>query len=278
MGRTYSAAAWGEITPDFIVRQHQCRDCGFVFFDPRLAGGELFYREASREEYYASLRPEFVRAATFARRRGLRRILDVGCGDGAFLAYAQRQGLEVQGIELNQVAAERARREGYTVHSRLLQELTPALTGGPFDLITLFQVLEHVPEPVRTLTEAKRLLGPAGVIAIAVPNTDDFFRFCPWDPAQWPPHHISHWRRCDLKRLAQAAGFAVVSCGGDILYGSDLKQGWALHNRLAPLIHRRPYPGSEILPAVVSQIYRKLGLKFVMPRWGRSIYAFLQAV
>jgi SAM-dependent methyltransferase len=275
-GNEFSDDALRNLPDDVAVVLHECRQCGFAFFDASLAGGESFYRELDREGYYCPTRPEFARSIEFARQKKLKRILDVGCGSGAFLDLVKGAGFEACGIELNQSAAEKARAKGHFVFENLLHELDPVKTGGGFDLITFFQVLEHVSDPVAIMKEAKTLLNPNGFISAAVPSADGIYRLVPYDPHQWPPHHISRWRIADFTRLAEAAGMKLIESGGDILFGRQIEQAWNLHNRLAPVVGKRKLWGGKILPKVISLVYRKAGLKYIFPSWGSSIYGYFQ--
>jgi SAM-dependent methyltransferase len=151
-------------------------------------------------------------------------------------------------------------------------------TRAGFDLITFFQVVEHLPDPVTTLKQATALLNPGGYISVAVPSADGVYRLVPWDPHQWPPHHISRWHLKDFGQLARAVPLRLVESGGDILVGSQLEYFWNLHNRLAPALGEPPRWGRETLPAVISFLYRKTGMKFVFPKWGCSIYACFQKI
>lgn len=276
MGHGFSDGAWDKIAPQFEVELCQCTRCGFTFFDPALAGNEMFYRELEHKNYFCPSRPEFATTLNFIRQRQVRRILDVGCGSGAFLDMARQSGYETYGLELNQAAAEKARVKGHVIYQSLLHELDSEKTSGTFDLITLFQVLEHVSDPVGVIKQAAAVLRPGGFISIAVPSADGVYRLAPLDPHQWPPHHISRWRHKDFVQLAHASGLNLFKSGGDILLGSEIKHLWELHNRLAPLVGCSSYWGGKTLPAIISLVYRKTGMKYLFPHWGNSIYGFFQ--
>jgi SAM-dependent methyltransferase len=276
LGHEFTSDAWGQIHEHFSVKLYCCRRCGFAFFNPGLTGNEAFYRQMEHAEYYTPNRPEFPRTLEFAGKKGRRRILDVGCGSGSFLDLAKQAGYETCGIELNGQAAAKARAGGHVVFEQLLHELNLTQTGEAFDLITLFQVLEHLSDPVGVLKQASALLKPGGFISIAVPSVEGIYRLIPFDPHQWPPHHVSRWRRKDFAQLARATDLKLVECGGDILLGSGIGHAWKLHNSLAPVMGRRGYPGGEMLPRIISFVYRKTGLKFIFPRWGYSLYAHFQ--
>src|SRR5260370_23952695 len=140
-GHEWTPQAWGKIVEDYPVVMWRCQRCGFLFFDPSLAGNETFYREAESPGYYSDARPEFHRSLGFMRGRGLNRVLDVGCGSGAFLDLARQAGHATFGLELNPAAAKKAGAKGHTIYRQLLDQLDRTQTAGGFDVITLFQVL-----------------------------------------------------------------------------------------------------------------------------------------
>ncbi len=274
--REFSPEAWGPLTPETAVDLFRCANCGFTFFDPRFAGGEALYRELEDPTYYTGARPEFQRTIEFARKHHLHRVLDVGCGAGAFLDQARAAGLETVGLELNKTAAAVARAKGHPIFDVLLHEIDPAQAGSKFDLITLFQVVEHVTEPVAVMRAAAARLNLGGFISIAVPSEDGLLKYVRWDPHQWPPHHTSRWRKADFQQLAAAAGLEVVESGGDVLQGGDFAYWWKFHSELARCIGRKPLPGGNIAPNILSFIYRKTGMKYLMPHWGSSIYGYFR--
>ncbi|MDE1928441.1 MAG: class I SAM-dependent methyltransferase, partial [Burkholderiales bacterium] len=95
-------------------------------------------------------------------RRG--RLLDVGCAAGFFLAEA-RAHYEVQGVELSAWSSAWAREQlGLPVHTGTLQQA--ALEAGRYDVVTLWDVIEHVPDPVPLLSEAARVLAPGGSVVL----------------------------------------------------------------------------------------------------------------
>jgi SAM-dependent methyltransferase len=278
LGFNLQPEAMGGIHDDSKIILWCCADCGFEFFDPKLAGNSLFYQCLQSEEYYTPDRPEFYRTIRFAASKGLKNVLDVGCGAGSFLDRARAAGLQTFGLELNPTAAGKARAKGHTIFDKLLPDVPADACPGGFDLITLFQVLEHVPDPVGIIKQASARLKPGGYVSIAVPSKAGFLRFVPWDPAQWPPHHISRWCLQDFKTLSRQTGLRLIGSGGDMLLGAGMEQQIHLHHRLASVLGRRPRTRPSSWPGIVSWIYRKSGMKFIAPRWGSSIYACLQKI
>lgn len=275
-GREFSEEAWKDLPEDRPITLQQCSQCGFSFFEPSLAGGEKFYLELEGQNYYSTGRQEFSRTLNFARENNLKRILDVGCGSGAFLDLAKAVGHEVCGVELNKSAAEKAERKGHVIFEELLDNLDETKTGGCFDLITFFQVLEHVSDPVSVMKRAGSLLRPGGYIAIAVPFADGVYRLVPYDPHQWPPHHVSRWRLIDLQQLATAVRMKLTKFGGDVLLGAQIEQFWNMHNQTASLVGKRGFAGGRLFPKLISLFYRKTGMKYFFPEWGNSIYGYFQ--
>ncbi len=274
----FSDEGWKDLPRNKPVILYECQNCGFSFFNPSFSGGERFYRDLEHQGYFASLRPEFSRTLKFARQQNLTRILDVGCGSGTFLDLAKAAGHEVCGIELNKAAGEKAQKKGHVVFKELLDQLDETKTGGVFDLITFFQVLEHVADPVGVMKGAISLLKPGGYIAIAVPSAGGVYRLVPYDAHQWPPHHVSRWRLADLQQLAAAVNMKLTASGGDILLGEQIEQFWNMHNQTAPIVGRRKRRGGKVFPKLVSLVYRKTGMKYFFPEWGNSIYGFFQKI
>jgi SAM-dependent methyltransferase len=138
------------------------------------------------------------------------RVLDVGCGDGDFLASLRDAGWEVAGVEISPAACARARAKGIEVHQGDL--MTAAFPSGRFDAVTFWHVLEHLPEPRRELREARRILRPGGVLVAEVPDADSVtFRVC---RERWHgldvPRHLQHFDRGTVRQLLLRAGFDVV--------------------------------------------------------------------
>ena len=141
------------------------------------------------------------------RSRAGRDLLDVGCGDGDFLFRAREHGFRVTGQEINPAAVASARAAGLEVY---LGELdTAPFEPGSFDIVRLWHVLEHVPDPVATLRQVRRLLRPAGLLIVGVPDFDSPARRLfqdRWSGLQLP-FHLHHFTRATLRRTLAAGGF-----------------------------------------------------------------------
>ncbi len=203
------------------VALRACQSCGFRAFPPDTAGSGAFYEALEDPTYYNGDKEEFRVAARVASERGFRRILDVGCGRGAFLDLAKANGCETFGTELNRPAVEAARARGHEIVVGYLDDVPVA--SGKFDFIALFQVIEHVPAPISVISKARDMLEKGGRIFVAVPNECGVPGLANFSPYQWPPHHISRWRRSDLIRLGVACGMEMELYGADGLTGAEIR-------------------------------------------------------
>lgn len=209
-------AVFREIFSETVVR---CSDCEFIYTNPRptLAALERYYTEnyalegkpipRSLEEFLSESNKEIW----FSKDRDLNlvletksagRLLDVGCASGTLLWLARQKGLSVQGVEVGRHSAEFVRNVlGIDVFSGQLEDAH--FPDCAFDVVTMFHVLEHVPDPRRVVREVRRILAPGGAFISVVPN------YSSWSSArfgtEWiwlqPQNHYSHFTPQSLARL-----------------------------------------------------------------------------
>lgn len=139
------------------------------------------------------------------------RVLDVGCGRGVTLAALADRGFEVHGSE---ISAEATRGADPRAEIRIAQHLREAgYSPACFDLITIWHVLEHLPDPRGTLEEAARLLVDGGRLIVAVPNFSSLQ--ARWSGADWfhldLPRHLFHFPLSALEHLLRDCGFEIES-------------------------------------------------------------------
>jgi len=162
--------------PDREFNVCRCGACGLVFENPRPNPGSIvrFYSQPTQYEAWLNENPARERLwkrrlAKMARHRKPGSLLDIGTGIGQFLNLAKAEFAEVQGTEVSESAIGIAR-DKYGL--KVLQGDAESLDflDREFDNITLFHVLEHVGSPRRLIAKCHSLLGPQGVLFIAVPN------------------------------------------------------------------------------------------------------------
>lgn len=138
------------------------------------------------------------------------RLLDVGCGSGEWLLSMRSLGWRVEGLDFDESAVAAARQRGLEARHGSLEEQN--FPGDSFDAITLAHVIEHVPDPVRTVAECARILKPGGKMVVATPNNSSlghrFFRQN-WRGLE-PPRHLHIFSPESLRRTLGLAGFQTV--------------------------------------------------------------------
>jgi SAM-dependent methyltransferase len=201
----------------------QCRNCGLGSADASEFDPDSYYtadyfhgRHADGYADYLGaepvLRQEFARAVAFIRRyRSGGRLLELGCAYGFFLMEATRY-YDVSGIELAKDAADHARRAGLDVVHGVADERALARIA-PLDVIVLFDVIEHLPQPRETLALCERHLAPDGIIVI---TTGDFGSpLARITGKGWrlmtPPQHLWFFTRESMRRLAARLQLCVES-------------------------------------------------------------------
>lgn len=149
--------------------------------------------------------------ATLPAFAGEGRALDIGTGGGVYAATLKRLGWQMTGVEFDPTAAARtAERYGLTIRTGTLEDA--CFPSGSFDFISMFHVIEHLPDPVETLRECHRVLKPGRRIMLRTPNFDSLTRreFGPFWRGVEAPRHLCLFNRGSLQRALSAAGFRVV--------------------------------------------------------------------
>jgi 2-polyprenyl-3-methyl-5-hydroxy-6-metoxy-1,4-benzoquinol methylase len=139
------------------------------------------------------------------------RILDVGCAEGGLIAGLKERGLNVYGVELNQRFVEACRKKGLSVHYGSLFDA--CFVSEYFDTVIMSQVLEHVPSPVRELSEVHRILRKDGNLLVYTPNAASYLAnlFGRYWHGWYVPFHSYFFTISTIKSVAEAAGFKVAS-------------------------------------------------------------------
>lgn len=200
----------------------ECQGCGLVFLSPRPEKKEIlqFYEQDYYGEGLQKFHSWLEAPRLFFAWNRIRRVkkllphpgkaLDIGCGQGTFLQLLKKEGWECYGTELTEESAARASRKGISVSVGEIDENR----FGPhsFDLITLWHVLEHLPEPPKTLKTLTHLLKKGGILAISTPNIDSLQAKIGRD--QWfhldPPRHLFLYSPRTLEQMIESFGFRLL--------------------------------------------------------------------
>lgn len=202
---------------------HLCPRCCLQFWTPPLSPDSDFYHgeveeqnEAVRVRHTIGTRRLRQSQDLFFERypRGNdRTLLDLGCGDGLFLAEAQKRGYVVCGMDFDSKALAVARRRGLAdLHDIPLDEFVAA-DGRQFDFVTFFEVLEHQPNPVEFGNIVGAVAKSGALVVGSVPNRKRFKRFIDQSNDK-PPYHFTRWDRFAmhiyLQRISLSDGYVKV--------------------------------------------------------------------
>lgn len=208
----YSAAK-GVLCTDQVVK---CNKCGLVYINPRLEENTIINAVSEGDDtFYVSQREG--RIETF--KRGIElveifspkgKILDIGCAAGFFLTAAKERGWETYGVEPNTYLSEYGKKEfELNVFNGTLKEA--GFQDNFFDVVTMWDVLEHTTDPLSELQEANRILKKGGVLVVNFPDFSSIwakiFRRKWWFLLS---HHLYYFTPKTLKLMLDKGGFEVI--------------------------------------------------------------------
>jgi 2-polyprenyl-3-methyl-5-hydroxy-6-metoxy-1,4-benzoquinol methylase len=175
-------------------RHVKCNNCHLIYMNPmeKVSKTNEYYFKAKnthaptiRESYLKTAESQVHLIQKYATGKNL---LDIGCAQGFFLHNASRAGYTTKGIEISQDAAEYAVREfGLDIEAKPFEGLR--FPENHFDVVTLWQVLEHVPYPLTILKEVHRILKPEGLLVVSTPDIEGI------------PARVLRRKWWDIKRL-----------------------------------------------------------------------------
>lgn len=218
----------------------RCNDCGLVFLNPqpsdaelsRIYGADYFLgnqtqesRQTVSEMKKATARVYLERLRRYsALQRG--KLLEVGFGDGDFLAIAEAEGWKVTGIDNLPAACEAARARLEIGEVRCGELETSGLPAEQFDLCVLSNVIGHVRSPLDFMREIHRVLKPGGTLLIATPSIDSWSaRIMKQNWMEFKPEHLSYFDPQTLQTALTKVGFGdvIVEAGWKILSFNYIK-------------------------------------------------------
>ncbi len=215
-GRSDCAPHYGKHGFDIV----RCRSDGLIFVSPRPADLSAYYDEAyyegngggtyeSYEAHAESMQPVWSERLAHLTELGggNGRLLDIGAATGRFVRLANESGWRASGIEMSAWAVESGRR-AHSVDLHLGSLPHNSFDGITFDAITMWDVIEHLSDPVGVLRAARNIIAPDGTIAIstgAVPQND------PRASSSWyyPPWHLYYFSVETLTAALSKSGFVV---------------------------------------------------------------------
>ena len=205
-----------EETYEIMLNKHN----EMLVTSPIPADLEKYYNSENYQSHNASKKSIFnfiyntVKKRSFKKKQSLffngttnKRVLDIGAGIGDFLLYCRETGFNVTGVEPNLRARQKAKEKGIDLHEKIEQVL-----DKKFDVITMWHVLEHVPNLYECISQLKSMLSEKGKLIIAVPNfksydADYYKEF--W-AAYDVPRHLWHFSQKSIHNLFDAVQMKVT--------------------------------------------------------------------
>lgn len=203
-----------------IVR---CTTCDLVYVSPTF--DEAHYREVyASEEYQDIVRDLGIKSHEYRRERfGNERVeimarhleverpryLDVGCSTGFVVEAARDRGWDAIGIDLNPSAIDYGKSRGLDLRTVALEAID--VPPASFDAVSLFDVLEHLLDPIRTVRACAQLLKPGGILFLYVPNYDSASRLLMGKDAHfiWPTHHLNYYTPVTIRDFMDRQGLTT---------------------------------------------------------------------
>lgn len=205
-------------------RYNHCASCASIYVSPRPDPSELlrYYAKSASQRFWSErilrqtsasrktsiVLPNIERIATIVGERKPTRVLDIGSGSGTFLAEWKKRHPEAEliGIEPGPEGAETCRAAGMTVREDFVENVTD-VQG---DLVTCFEVVEHVQDPEAFVRAVRRVTAPKGIAVMSCLGADGFDIQVLWEQSRslMPPYHLNFLSIAGMTALFKRAEFA----------------------------------------------------------------------
>lgn len=190
---------------------YECSNCSVRFWWPLEHPGEKFYEESYMFEILEERKPAWYHKQFLKHPPILQgSLLDVGCGQGEFLSAASKESnFDLWGIDIARKNVDFIK-EKFHLEKIYNETLNNFLRRGglpKFDVVTVFEVLEHLHNPKEVLSEIKQIMRPGGYLVLSVPDGERFGKINEdWD---YPPNHLFRWNRKSISMFLKSQGFSV---------------------------------------------------------------------
>ena len=224
-----NSKSFKKMYPKTYKRLVICSSCGLIFTSPRLKKGylkHLYSKEyfnnkiSSHFGYQDYLGDEKKIVKTFSKRildiervvKNKGKLLDIGCATGFFMKAAKDKKWDVEGVEISQFAASYASSHfKFAVYQQDFLELN--LPENNYDVVTLWDVIEHFYDPVKALIKIKRILVSGGILVISTPDVNSIpakLTKDKWIGYKLSDEHLTYFSIKTMKKLLEQTGFSIV--------------------------------------------------------------------
>jgi len=220
---------------------YRCLNCKVTFLYPVPETEKIYNRDYfekwylkyydERKQYFKNL---IEKLKSYIPKKG--KILDIGCGAGIFLDIMKEMGWNVYSQDISSFAVKYCKNKGYTVY----KNLSEISTEGTFNLITMFDVIAHIPDPLHYLEKVYKLLKEDGVLVIKTPYYSNFLfktaKFLAFTGRSRSllhiPAQIYHFNPFSLKKILEIERFLIK----DIFYTDEFFSNFSILNALIKTI------------------------------------------
>ncbi len=191
-----------------------CLHCGMIYESPRydaktIVQGYMTSNEAEHDSQYHMRVYSFFQALKKQAKRlppSGSKVLDIGTAGGAFLDAAKQYGYDAYGMEPSMDLVERGKVRGLNIEQGTIENHD--FDAGSFDMVCLWDVIEHLPDPKIALVEIKKLLKPNGILLINFPDIGTWQAKLAGKKFWWILSvHLHHFTRNSITDICQRTGF-----------------------------------------------------------------------
>jgi len=213
----------------------KCQSCKFVFCEPIPTERELekHYENYGRNDYLSLLTIKRYHEIldSFEPYRKTNKLIDVGCGIGYFLEEAKKRGWEVYGTEFTDEAIEICSKKGIKMNKGVLNPNN--YDSQEFDVITSFEVIEHINNPQEELANFYKILRKGGLVYCTTPNFNSLLRYRLKEKYNvlCYPEHLSYYTPKTLKYVFEKEGFRTKNIKATGISLTRLKTSKATSNQ-----------------------------------------------
>lgn len=197
-----------------VISIYECPKTKYRFYYPySVIGDSKFYEalQSKKTDYYPPHKGEFDVAYNLIEPNST--LLEIGCGDGAFLERIKSKNVDAVGLEFNDLAIQKCSNKGLRVEKKSIDEYA-IHNESKFDNVVFFQVLEHIKDVQSFLQASIKVLKKNGKLIIAVPDNSPYYKnFRIHETMNLPPHHMGLWNAQSFKNLEKV--FAIKNIGID---------------------------------------------------------------
>ena len=213
----------------------KCRRCGLIYQNPR-PNPDLIKSFYSKDYYTGKSSVSYVkeyekekfiideRLKIIERMKSPGRLLDIGCYSGIFLDVAQKRGWDSYGIDISPFIVEIAKARGLKIFLGEVSDIN--FKNNFFDLITLYEVIEHLSDPLESLMQIHRILKDDGLVIIQTANMDSLrAKFLERKEYYFLPVHLYYFTKKIIIRMLKKAGFEIFKIynGSEFNISTELK-------------------------------------------------------